>query len=82
MINHFVQITKDLQFMVSLNILSIVTNCNKPKQFNCNLQLNCFGLWPFWFVAVLVCGRVGCGRVGVWPFWFVAVLTCMLYILS
>ena len=44
-------------------------------------------LWPFRFVAVLVCGRSGlwpfrfvavlvCGRSGLWPFRFVAVSVC------
>jgi len=27
------------------------------------------GLWPSWFVAVVVCGRRG-----LWPSWFVAVM--------
>jgi len=35
-------------------------------------------LWPSWSwcVAVMVCGRHGCGRHGhiVWPSWFVAVV--------
>jgi len=25
--------------------------------------------WPFWFMAVLVCGHFGRGRFGLWPFW-------------
>jgi len=29
------------------------------------------GLWPSWFVAVMVCGRHG-----LWPSWFVAVMVC------
>ena len=76
MINHFVEIQKDLQFMVSLNILSIVTI--KLFWFVAVLVCGRFGVWPFWFVAVLVCGRYGCGRV--WPFCVavlvVAVLVC------
>ena len=55
MINHFVQIKKDRQFMVSLNILSIVTI--KLFWFVAVLVCGRFGLWPFWFVAVMVCGR-------------------------
>ena len=46
-----------------------------------------FGLWPFRFVAVPVCGRFGlwpfrsvaisvCGRFGLWPFRSVAVPVC------
>ena len=27
------------------------------------------GLWPFRFVAVSVCGRLGFGRSGLWPLW-------------
>ena len=45
------------------------------------------GLWPSWFVAVMVCGRHGlwlswfvaimvCGRHGLWPSLFVAVIVC------
>ena len=26
------------------------------------------GLWPFWIVAILGCGRFGCGHYGLWPF--------------
>jgi len=42
-------------------------------------------LWPSWssFVAVMVCGRHGCGRHGhlLWPSWssFVAVMVCGRY---
>ena len=35
-----------------------------------------FSLWPFWFVAVSVCGLSVCGRFGLWPFRFVAVSVC------
>jgi len=45
------------------------------------------GLWPSWFVAVMVCGHHGlwpswfvavmvCGRYGLWPSWFVAIMVC------
>ena len=35
------------------------------------------GLWPSWFVAVMVCGRYG-----LWPSWFVAVILLSNPILS
>ena len=45
----------------------------------------CHGLWPSWFVAIMVCGHHGlwpswfvaiivCGHHGLWPSWFVAVV--------
>ena len=35
-----------------------------------------FGLRPFWFAAIFVCGHLVCSHFCLWPFWFVAILVC------
>ena len=40
------------------------------------------GLWPSWFVDVMVCGRHGCGRHGLWPSWFVAVMVVAVMVVA
>ena len=54
--------------------------CCMPKIWEgtllCNIAIWCFGLRPFWIVAVSVCGRFGLWPFGLWPFRSVAVSVC------
>ena len=67
-------------------VLKCVFCCPEVIHAPCNLS-GYHVVWPFWLVAVSVCGRSGlwpfrsvatsvCGRSGLWPFRFVVVLTC------
>ena len=49
-----------------------------PFRFVAILVCGRFGLWPFRFVAVSVCGRSGLWPFRFWPFRFVAVMTRIL----
>ena len=75
-------------------VLDCVYRILQYIRISCRMAIPaCFGLWPFRFVAVSVCGRFGlwpfrfvdfsvCGRFGLWPFWCVALLVCGLSVVA